>query len=126
MPIFYIKSEFLNKLEQGNKKAELRIGESWRTVAEKIMEGKIKPIAIFKSGHRVVVREIYRVEIYKSLKRALSNGRWRSLGLNAKTFHEAVLEIRKLYRRGGMGPTVIFWLRKPKNIQSSEIIKEID
>lgn len=125
MPIFYVKQEFIKKLESGAKKAELRIGENWKTVAERIMNGKIRPIAIFKSGSRVVIREIYRIEIYKSLKRALSNGRWKLLGLNAKTFHEAILEVRKLYKKGGVGPTVIFWIRKPKNLDE-KVLKELD
>lgn len=115
LPIFYIKREYLEKIEKGEKKIELRIGESWKKLAESIIEGKIKPVAIFKSGSKTVIREIYRVEIHGNLKAALGNGRWKALGLNAKTFQEAVLEIRKLYRGGGHGPTVLFWLRKPRS-----------
>ncbi len=115
LPIFYIKKEYLSRIESGKKRIELRIGENWKKMAEAIMSGKIQPVAIFKSGNRTIVREIYRVEIHGTLKAALGNGRWRSLGLNAKTFHEAVLEIRKLYKGGGRGPTVLFWLRKPRN-----------
>lgn len=104
----------MDKIESGRKKIELRIGENWKRMAEAIMSGRIKPVAIFKSGNKTIIREIYRVEIHGTLKAALGNGRWKSLGLNAKTFHEAVLEIRKLYKGGGQGPTVLFWLRKPK------------
>lgn len=114
MPLFFIKREFLEKIEKGEKKIEVRVGENWKKLAEGIMEGRVKPIAIFKSGRKSIVMEIYRVEVHKSLKSALGNGRWRSVGLNAKTFHEAVHEIRKLYSMGGFGPTVLFWIRKPR------------
>ncbi|MGQ4891190.1 MAG: hypothetical protein ACP6IP_01760 [Candidatus Njordarchaeia archaeon] len=115
MPLFFVKKEYLEQIKQGRKKIELRIGHSWRKIAEDIKAGKISPIAIFKSGNHKVIREIYRVEIHNNLKAALGNGRWKKLGLKAKTFHEAVLEIRKLYNKGGYGPTVLFWLRKLRN-----------
>jgi len=114
MPLFFIKKDFLKKIEKGEKKIEVRIGESWKKLAEGIMAGRIKPIAIFKSGRQSIVMEIYRVEIHRNLKAALGNGRWRAVGLNVKSFHEAVLEIRKLYSKGAQGPTVLFWLRKPR------------
>ena len=114
LPIFFVKKEYLEQIKQGNKKIELRIGHSWKKVAEEIKSGKVKPIAIFKSGNHKAVMEIYRVEVHNNLKSALGNGRWRKMGLKAKTFHEAVIEIRRLYTKGGYGPTVLFWLRKPR------------
>lgn len=114
MPLFFVKKEFFDKLARGEKRVEIRVGDDWKKLAEGIIAGKIKPTAIFKSGKRTLVMEIYRVEIHRNLKAALGNGRWKLLGLDAKTFHEAVLEVRKLYRRGAQGPTVLFWLRKPR------------
>jgi ASC-1-like (ASCH) protein len=116
LPIFFVKSEYLDKIEKGVKRIEVRIGENWRKLADGIREGKIKPIAVFKSGSKKVVMEIYKVEIHKNLKTALGNGKWKKMGLRAKTYHEAVIEVRSLYSRGGHGPTVLFWLRKLKQV----------
>lgn len=114
MPIFFIRDEYLDKIEKGVKKIEVRVGENWKKLAEGIREGKIKPVAIFKSGSRKIVMEIYKVEIHKNLKAALGNGKWKKMGLKAKTYHEAIIEVRNLYSRGGRGPTVLFWLRKSR------------
>ncbi len=114
MPIFYIKKEFLDALKRGEKTAEIRVGDNWVKIAEKIQSKSIKPLAIFKWRDKVIVREIYRVEIYPSIRRALANGRWRKLGLRAKTYEEAVAEVSKLYQNKKLGPSVIFWLRKLK------------
>ncbi len=114
MPIFYIKKEFLESLKKGIKTAEIRVGEYWIKIAQKILNKETKPVAIFKWRDRVVIREIYRVDIYPSIRRALANGRWRKLGLKARTYEEAVAEISKLYSNRKTGPTVIFWLRKLK------------
>jgi len=112
MPVFYVKKEFLDALKKGIKTAEIRVGASWSRVAEKIINKEIKPIAIFKWRDRVILREIYRVDIYPSIRRALANGRWRKLGLKAKTYEEAIAEISKLYLNKKTGPAVIFWLKK--------------
>lgn len=114
MPIFYVKRKFLDALKKDEKKAEIRVGDYWAKVAEKLERKSIKPVAIFKWRDKVVVREIYRVEIYPSIRRALANGRWKKLGLNAKTYEEAVSEVSKLYLGKKHGPAVLFWLRKIK------------
>lgn len=112
MPIFYIKKEFLDALKRGIKTAEIRVGNSWIRVAEKIINQEIKPIAIFKWRDKVILREIYRVDVYPSIRRALANGRWRKLGLKARTYEEAIVEVSKLYFNKKTGPAVMFWLKK--------------
>jgi len=119
MPVFYVKREFFEALLKGRKKAEMRVGEIWVKLAEKIRNGKIRPIAVFRWRDKVILREIYRIEIYPSIRRALASGRWKLLGLKAKTYPEAVEEIRKLYMNKIRGPSVIFWLRRPKKTDFS-------
>jgi len=125
MPIFYIRREFFEALLQGKKKAEVRVGDFWAKLAEKIRDKKVKPLAIFRCGSKVLPMEIYKVEVYPSIKRALANGRWRLLGLKANTYPEAVDEVRKLYTRGAKGPTVIFWIRKLRNYDLDAIRREM-
>jgi len=116
MPLFFVKKEFFDAIVRGEKKAEIRVGPYWKKVAEKILKGESKPIAIFKWRNRTLLREIYRIEIYPSIRRALANGRWKLLGLKAKTYQEAIMEISTLYRRKVIGPSVIFWFRKVKDL----------
>ncbi|MHA1615808.1 MAG: hypothetical protein ACTSX9_00615 [Candidatus Njordarchaeales archaeon] len=129
MVLFYVRREFLDALIKGEKKAELRVGESWIKVAEKIRTGRLKPIAIFKWRNRVVVREIYDIKVYPSIRKALANGRWRLLGLKAKTYPEAIDEVRKLYHKGAKGHAVMFFLRKPKSFSREDalaLVKQVD
>lgn len=114
MPIFYIRKQYFKALERGEKTAELRIGKYWAKIAKGIMNGELKPIAIFRCGRKVLIREIKRIEIYPTLKSALRNKRWKKLGLNALSFKSALNEISKLYRGSDMKPVVIFWLKTPK------------
>lgn len=116
MPLFFVKREFFDAIVRGEKKAEIRVGPYWKKVAEKILKGESKPIAIFKWRNRTLLREIYRIEIYPSIRRALANGRWKLLGLKAKTYQEAIMEISTLYRQKVIGPSVIFWFRKVKDL----------
>lgn len=125
MVLFYVKKEFFEALRRGEKKAELRIGESWVKAAEKIKNGKLKPVAFFRWGNKVIIREIYDVRIYPSISKALANGRWKLLGLKAKTYPEAIDEVRKLYTKGGKGRAVLFLLRKPKDMLREGVLKEI-
>lgn len=118
MPLFFIKKKYFEKIVNGEKKAELRVGKNWEKLARRMQESKIDPIAIFRSGRQKVVREIYRIEIFPSIKRALASGRWKLLGLSAKTYPEAIECIRRLYPKGMWGPAVLFWLRIPKDKDS--------
>jgi len=103
--------EYLEAIERGEKKAEIRIGKRWARIARAIEDGKIKPIAIFVSGSKRIVMHIRRVEIYPTIKSALRNKRWKKLGLKATSFKSAVNEIRKLYGKTKRRPVVIFWLK---------------
>ncbi len=123
MPMFYIKREFYEALMRGRKKAEIRVGEQWVKVAEKIKNCQIKPLAIFKWSNKIILRKIYKVEIFPSIRRALANGRWRLLGLRAKTYTEAIAEVSKLYSRGAKGPSVFFWLSRLKKSEIDDAIK---
>ena len=111
LPIFFVKREYLEAIERGEKKAEIRIGKRWARIARAIENGKIKPIAIFVSGSRRIVMHIKRVEVYPTIKSALRSKRWKKLGLKAMSFKSAVNEIRKLYGKTKRKPVVIFWLK---------------
>jgi len=114
MPVFYVRKQYFKALENGEKTAEIRIGKYWLNTARRIMNGELKPIAIFRSGRKTLIREIERIEIYPTLKSALRNKRWKKLGLGAPTYKSAVNEISKLYQGYNKKPVVIFWLKNPK------------
>ena len=125
MVIFLVKRRYFDALILGEKKAELRIGKLWKKIAEKILNGELYPIAVFKCGDLFVVREISRIEIYENVRQALSGGKWRILGIKAKNLDEAINEIRRLFPKLPLKPAVVFWLRSPKNISFDLVQKEL-
>ena len=112
MPVFFIKREYFDALERGEKKAEIRLGKLWYRIAEKIKSGEIRPIAIFKCGRKRFVLKISRIGIYQTLKAALRRKRWKKLGLKAPTYKAAINEIKKLYHSSSTRPAIIFWLSR--------------
>ncbi len=125
MVIFLVKREFFNALISGKKKAELRVGNMWKKIAEKILRGELRPVAIFRCGGLYVVREIDRIEVYEHAKHALAGGKWKVLGINAKSLGEALKELRKLFPKLPLKPAVLFWLKAPKHVDFDFVMKEL-
>lgn len=109
---FFVKKEYFEALERHEKYAEIRVGKYWLKVAMQIMNGTKKPLAVFRCGSRKLVMEIKNIDVFPNIKRALSNKRWKKLGLHARTFKSAVNEITKLYRGKNRRPVIIFWLKQ--------------
>jgi len=112
---FYVRKEFFDAFLKKEKKIELRIGEKWLKIAEKAMKSEKPVVALIKWGSKTLIREIWKVEIYPNIRTALGSGRWKLLGLKAKTYPEAIDEVRKLYAKSKGGKVILFWLRQPKN-----------
>lgn len=111
MPKFIIRKDYFKALEDGRKKAEIRLGPYWVKIAQKIQNGEMHPTAVFISGRKRIIKDISKIEIYPTLKKALRNKRWRILGLNAQTYKSAINEILKMYKGKKIRPAVIFWLK---------------
>ncbi len=123
--IFHVRKEFFDAILKKEKKIELRIGEKWLKIAEKVMKSKEPVAALIKWGSKTIVREIWKVEIYPNIRTALGSGRWKLLGLKAKTYPEAIDKVRKIYAKSKGGRVILFWLRQPKNKeQLMEIITQ--